>query len=1615
METIRAHKEAYPGYKIIASVDQKGIYCTLFKRDVNVRALWTQESLPAPPRQAHFLFEEKGHRYYEAAGVTGRLIKTPAASPGSTTGKKLEDMGFSASLSPRYGSGRSILADPGHRYIAGFARNVNGINLKQVFYQLTPVKNNWDLQRHFVLEGRLDFSRMAAPQAASRQTAEMILDTYLANPVVIRGSYHIGRNTVMLYPDDPFFGKENWYSSAGQSFPVGTGREALISEANYDRENAEFFLYRSGRTVYADLKAEQNFRLPERFQKEYNRRRKDERFFPLYFIAKRTLAGQPEQAGYLFEWGYGKHLWIPEAQLYVNHKPAVAEPEIFYGDKVYEVDFLKKAVRGVETLVINIRSFQIDYNDTSLLYLQRKNQRMIHVLTIEKTSQREIRIKQVMGFSEKDTRETYYFKTKQPRFNLSDDQAVAIIKRFDTLSASELKVYGRIDLPSFKKENRLTFDLVDMGRADNAGGIKTGERIPLLAKRKVAGKNDTLLFLNPLDTASGPAELPDIPMTRRQFSVRENLLKKLAQQDIAGKVYFVTLRTGDRGLYASLTDAPARKNKVLRDLVRYRGVVQGIVNVADEQKLVIELKPGVHIRLLPQEFEFREKAGCARGDRLYIEQLPGTEDPYFRFRISLASSGDRAFVSATARPCVLLPKNQLSSKRDFQGKKPADILHKLLNEVFTVGGLPNIAAGMGNRESEDAVREFMARNHPKAALLVLEKGQVRIRLDQRVASGGLLVGQLDYSLQASLSGTADPVALAWESISFAACGVRELTAIIREAAWEYHDSHTIRWVFDAGQISGISEQELRTQGSVKGPLFFDPAPGGYRLRFDSRDFSKYGFPVDVLIEDLERRPGKNATYTFAGQSADGRYWVEISPGRIAEFTPKLVSFKTPTKLHLEKFNWRNLSVGDQLALVLPPGDPTEPEEITFTGWTPASRDVLLKQGCIASASHTNRGELLVGAGLYQLKVPTMTLLEGFQGVIALNETNEIRMIDPAATALETLTAGTTVFLDGDLYLSGFPDVRAQADHAQQWKDDPLYAILFPANGFSGQQFGILARLLGGAVPVTVTRITEEDGRATCYFNRKHQFQKAFIQDQEIALARAVGLFRGGELLMKCGNQLFLMNLDEFVPGFPRLFASQLLQLLTRRDAWFRKVGQQLCFGFQPEGEDAEIRAEITGVLADPNHAAISGLVCRSTASGRFYWIPATHLAWTPIAPGLLKTCFPPGSFVKVKLLPDAQGKVIGSIVGTNEALNEFKRFQVGSELAVRSLRKEKMGTGLVKTLGSGMILQCQVPETTNGNNRWLVVVIEKSDAAIPFYLVARQGARTYRLDLPPTGTYDEKVQEQYTHYRNTYQYASAETICRRFEDCLEIAASAAAQVDGPDSEERLFIFYEGVSRFREQLTADQLACAAAYAGSYIRQNQQQPAISLSFGILAVLLLQEASLWLPDSVALARQAAGFTREICARALRSAHVPLVMGKLAEGPMRDIDAVATLAGPHNIYVRLMSLKQKLQKPELDSQELLEIISFCGLIAYRQKEKRQDLEVLANALLAAAGYPADTGMILDNNPVHGELLKLYAVFIRHGEQMQLMEQHLDILKNILEQTIAFPVILLDNLLPAG
>jgi len=1609
------HFRYYPGAKIEAYVKDNKKSVRLFQRNVFIRAQWRLISQPdIEIKGSFFLFEDKRYAYFETPKGAGIIVRV--ALPFKKSFYRERFNGYEPLPGTGSFNGRVVLKNK-NSVLTGFGRG-EWTGVENVIYELKKESGGYlDLQRDFTFYPKHRISKSKGKKEENPVASAIIVDEYLRENIPLKGYYNKKNREVTIKSQDftQVYGEADWEAT----LPVGNNYGPFCTTGAYSPVIDEFYLFSERDVIYADLINEKGFLSPEAFMARYGSEVKKNELPPFFFVEKRYVAVDGhEHSEYLFEWGYGKHLLVPENQLFFNDKVAHSSIDLFRGDQINHISIGYEFTSETEEVIIRILSYQINYTDNAKIYLQRKRQ-TVHLILIEKTTSGRLLIKRIMGNSERDHRESYYFQNISAALELSPEEELLLSEKLELSGKAELEVYARLNEKFFRNHEKLIFNLLPLKSQQFAAALNDGERVPMIVSGKEHITNDTRLWLVPSGSDKGPKFL----MLRRNFSVRENLLDRINEEELIGKIYFIhVIDAKDR--FVSLVDMPARQNIVLADLAASQRVVYGIAYKKWSGGVRIELRPGVNVSVeIGSNIYFPDINRCANGDRLRIETELDQGNGNRRIVISIAAFGDRSFFHTSPRPVVLLPKNSFSQRYSFLHKKVTELSKDTFANGFTAGDFSNVNISVPQNPVVSDITKLMSGGHPKVGGIFVDRSVLVIDFNHPVEWGGLRFNKHDLSLD--YLPKHDPTLknkMAWEKITFAAGSVLDVIFRLNRDGWIFHDDETFLWKIRNETVKDIIPLPVPRTRPFIGPLFFDIDSQGFLLRYPASAFLKYGLPIDILINDLDGRPGKKETYAFAGRTSNGRFFLEISPGRLAEFSPGLVYYKDPDKIQLVNFNWDLLSPGDSLTFQLESRDPLEVEELRLVKWEAGVRNALLSRVCFTPARLFSTGKLEVGTGKYRLTVPTASLSRGFTGLVSLTGTNEIEQQDDPVNCFQTkLSLSDTVFIDSGMNVLGFPEVIAAPDlneNAFEWLKDSLYGFLITDGKFDSDAFLFLVAALGGAIPVTVSRLSKTAHPGRLYFSRKNQNPAVLLKAEQTSLAEVLGLFQGRQLLLQVGSYLFILPFDEVVSGVPHNYREAVFDLLKYQKIWIHQK-EGIHIGFREERTE-EIKAEIVGPFGSEKQ--LSGILCRSLGSGRLYWIPATEVAWVEIPLDVFPRCYPRGTIIKTKLLenpqPNGLKRVIASLVQTAEAMNEFNRLKIGTEINVKSIFRtdEKL---YVMTINSQIVLECRLGPKEKAQGQFLATVDNHSEPITPLFLSVFYGKKLISLDIPAlnTSTFNQLTQNEQINARlNSLHSPTGAEIVKDIDE-------ANAVIDRqPDKDVLLLsLAFRNVQHEVEKTEQTDLKNAAVIAANYIEQCGHAPLVNLTFALQAVILVHQACLQLNNDDfrgsgftirRLQNISRDFVSDLCSRALRSLHSGIILQKLLLNGIADFEAVAGQAGPMNIYFRFLKFTELIKAGQLEEESMLELVDFCELIRYREVAGRDDLELLCNAILAAAGDKMDLQMILEYSPTIRELLKLHPVFYETGRQAKLEDCHIEILREVLRLSIGEPVLLMNNLL---
>ncbi|MEM9547872.1 MAG: hypothetical protein AAGA77_17955 [Bacteroidota bacterium] len=849
------------------------------------------------------------------------------------------------------------------------------------------------------------------------------------------GSYNIETQTIIYNKDKyvkfPVYknGMEKW----GASIMLESGQGSYINDesiASYSSE-VNFTVYEkrnaAGHSEYFASFRKHSYSLLDYFHEVTDVWDKEVSLDSLYFVGvekKNPIDNvEYEETHLRFEWGYGKSMAVPKSQIFFEGAPFdFLKISFFFGDRILKATFQQKKNENSsdestdDTIpVMNINSINIQFSGATKLYHQRKKFNFVHVLHLEEREEGDLIIKTISGFNnEGEQKPERSWQIRRSRLD----------ERFhDTILSRRLKkyvIYGRLDADRFYESSgeELYFDHVALSYLDlEKGGLplsgSNSEMLFLRANKIARTDNDyflKLLAFNGVHADDIGEDFKRINLFRRQFSVREDILRKgFVQQQASKKKIFkyllpARIDKGSRGrnYFISVTDnIPPRKLSIIRGyLKRYNHVFCTYYSKIDNGQTTIyklEIQPSVFVEIPEQEiWPDALDITFAEGDRLTIRQEK--RQKITKFIIQQAAPGDNSFVSnKRERPVVALPTNNLLKNTILN-----NLDESAYGNNFTIGGLPNIKVGISSTfynqtHRVELLKELMQKKHPKLAVLFINKSGKKFisSMPKKYNVGKLVFEDENDSIFLEPFNKGKKIKLKWEDLSFAPLSKEELKTKIRRSYWNYHDTKTGYWVKD-GKSFKIKEDRVPVHNGLKGPVFLD---GFGKLKYNEVDLINYGFPVDEIIHVAGKNEAEFKTISvfFAGKIRDKngtvRYWFEISPGRIAELPPNLITWglRPSDARSFSHFNWQNLMFGDRIDLELTPKEQFEIEDLKLVNYVSSNKRSFGENRCFCPI-HTyddELGELIIGGGIFTRVFPVSVHQRNLNALVMVSKRDRL--------------------------------------------------------------------------------------------------------------------------------------------------------------------------------------------------------------------------------------------------------------------------------------------------------------------------------------------------------------------------------------------------------------------------------------------------------------------------------------------------------------------------------------------------------------------------------------------------------------------------------------------------
>lgn len=1336
-----------------------------------------------------------------------------------------------------------------------------------------------------------------------------------------------------------------------------------------------------------------------------------------------------------FEYGYGKTLYAPEEQLRFNGEPFNhASLLLTYGDVVHSLTFQRAdgveeddGAEEDEQVIITISDADIKLSMARSLYVQRRIYRMLHVahLRVENDrllihtidgvdqdrprdatipynvrraelapeSQRRLQTRLAAGWAEHPQTgdRIVLVRLDKRAFEETGGQQMLFHHVRFSLKPDEVDVQAKPDEADVQDEPEEPWEQPESEEA--RPHVEFGELLITRAGDIRPVRNDMLLRLEPL-LGLHPADLgqdmAELAVLRRQFSVREDLLRRVYelergeghQSELRNRQLLTRiLRRDDNRPGASMVlDIPPRGSRALVSAIAAAGgTLIAVVARAEEGRIRFELLPGVFVELKTDAIQ-GDLSGLTSGSYVQIRQAEaGGDRP---FHIVRAAFGDRRYVTAEPRPVVVLPKNTLLNENARTARNVRQVGFWLSKRDFTVGSLPNIDVTPGvyndfGREwippHPDRFIELLSTEHPKFARLGLDKGgQLRLGPPGReIFAGGLSISRhnLEVRLRA-LSAEArrfNQAPLEWRLLSYADRPASEIRNRAMDTRWSYHDTHTGTWTSERVVIT-----ELRRSAScVDGPVFFEQTPGGLRLRYSPRSLLKFGYGASELERTMAALRRRSIFCPVIGPSEADGLWVELGPGRVVEIPAQMIEldprfggvvtppFSARRDRSLTDLHWRAFAPGDMVELGLQLEGTLQISRFSLKDWRPGPRAALGPQRCLLPVRNFDpkEGSLELGVGDYELTLPVSSF-DGETQVVALTPENDLRGAEGIA-----LERGDVVLIglseQRRPVILGLPEYSFFADKDMgNWRVDPLAEIMTRLDGARGvirfNEIGLakVIALNGGALPMTVEGVSG----STVFLSRRHQLTAGNLPINRRTVGHVLGQVRDDQVLLRCGGGLFVAPLGSLVAGLPSQFYPSAADVLREHKVpiWLRKGAEgNLEFGFTTSRIEERTAKHVEALALvstarPPRVGARMGLICRVPESQQLYWLPETQLAWAELSPGQLGERFlGEGKTSKLLMVSLNPQRPYLSLLDHQQPDKEFRELVVGKELLVRIIGPyegysvaplDSYRSYLAESSTTGILLECAVFDEgveLKPNDQLTAEVIRRvEDTPRRIVVTPLNGTKPYRLDLPDwmldrAGEADQPRQElmDYRRWMRAYSFPWPPP-----------ADLVLSNISLEELQEWLCYAYLDDDRSRASQERK-----AEIAEEWFRRSADSPALFAAYPLIAALLLYQASRNQAGlgkrQIAWREQAGAIVLLTGRRALRSLHVDVLANRwLSKSESVNSDKA---------WRRLRYMGRHLQNPAT-REGILALRRFYRSVELREQEQ---LLPVAHAIAAATG----------------------------------------------------------------
>lgn len=1055
-----------------------------------------------------------------------------------------------------------------------------------------------------------------------------------------------------------------------------------------------------------------------------------------------------------FEWGPGYTLVVPERDLrFGDESFGDVTNSLFHGDRIRELIFHEiedepppdrqddepppedRQDDEPPRLCVEIRRVRLQFAESTRLYNQRVRHRIVHLLEVERLRD-SLQIVSIRGFDGGAVRpRSAARRYSVPRAVLSDSSAEVLRDRIRPGERAQL--FGRLLRSEFEESHGRTvrFEHVNLdANSTSVSTLRPGERVFLRLSQIERPHNEVKVHFEPPDLLRGDEPSTTVVVLRREFSVREGLLRQVidrkADAEIEGRLMLVKIGSisGDnirgyiwedddviplhrrrssqhyQGGQAGRSLLPLRSQRSLLGHLKHLEGWQLMAVAADHRDtggvLVVEVMPGIHAQMTGERVDAPPPGSLSKGDVVHVRRVLGA-DGAPRIAVELAVRGDVDFLPEDGRTAVLLPVDRFA-KNDIIAKARHPWFWEG-KDLIVLGGLPGITARLGrfNRGSNRWVSLFPAEGKD-----LLSRGPVRVgyvgwdqgepRVDPTLRAPGA-VGRLDIKDDGrlvSVGATEDGERpLSWRLATFQEAPASAVAQRIRQRGWWFHDRTTVQWS-DSDQGISAYRPRLAEVDATTGPVFFEWVDGPV-LRYSPRSVGGFGYPAHQLIGELPQRDSVEVTVAHT-PPATTRFWVETSPGRVVSLPPRLLVAQLSERqpLSLEGAEVMAFATGDVLRLGRVKEDALALDRVRLDGWEPSLRGLLGGRQALLQVmeSSSEEGYIRLGTDRSSMVLPLCP-----EQAERLRD-HRIALIQPDNT-LKTLAPDdefdskdlnrTSALLTRDdqgLLVAGLEDYRVVWERAEEaWCGHPLSVAL-------QEDTETVLAACGGSLPITIELLYQPD--QVVYVSLRNQ---APPRDGLLGTAPAKVLGRLGPAswLLRVGRYLLPAGASDICGGVPggRIANAVVRELSSRGNLplWVRQEGDRLVSGLRPHSRD-DGPAKLTAIVRSAESRLPLGFVVQDPSTLSLHWMHANKASWTPR--------LTQDSEAATALLQDHEGWVRGAFVGegTNgqfsivdypAARSEFHRLTVGQALNLKTaarLGPDPQGRVLAKSVVSGVWL-----------------------------------------------------------------------------------------------------------------------------------------------------------------------------------------------------------------------------------------------------------------------------------------------------------------------------------------